>query len=235
MHPFVGRHASAVWSIAAEGQAGLLRKAMLATARPSPPTMTGKPATDPAYAWPAAARRTPRLALWACCPRVACKPTMAFLVAVVATTATSRRHSLSRRWPMHAARFAAICRRQRQLRFGRKQSPTGSPSCRQPLGVHPSSTETGSHDEATRAAARGADARVATTRLTPRKSCARISRGTLSHGLLQAFAAIGGASRWVAGATIVARSVVLLEVLPRIEERFCNPRRFAENRLPTGR
>jgi hypothetical protein len=71
-----------------------------------------------------------------------------------------------------------------------------------------------SHDEATRAAARGADARVATSRLTSKKSCARISRGTLSHGLLQAFAAIGGASRWVAGATIVARSVVLLEVLP---------------------
>jgi hypothetical protein len=163
-------------------------------------------------AWPAA-RRTPRSALWACCPRVARKPTMAFLVAVVATTATSRRHSLSRRWPTHAARFAAICRRQRQLRFGRKQSPTGSPSCRQPLGV-PVIDRNRLHDEATRAAARGADVRVATTRLTPRKSCARISRGTLSHGLLQAFAAIGGASRWVAGATIVARSVVLLEVLP---------------------
>jgi hypothetical protein len=82
-----------------------------------------------------------------------------------------------------------------------------------------------SHDEATRAAARGADARVATTRLTPRKSCARISRGTLSHGLLQAFAAIGGASRWVAGATIVARSTVLLW----LSEEPARFRRIAEN------
>jgi hypothetical protein len=82
-----------------------------------------------------------------------------------------------------------------------------------------------SHDEATRAAARGADARVATTRLTPRKSCAGISRGTLSHGLLQAFAAIGGASRWVAGATIVARSTVLLW----LSEEPARFRRIAEN------
>ena len=55
-------------TIAAEGRAGLLRRAMLAIAGRFPPAMTRKPAPDPVSAWPTALPDS-IVALRACCPR----------------------------------------------------------------------------------------------------------------------------------------------------------------------